>query len=309
MSDRHLKRRGKNLLIRSAIIAVLIATAYGLDAFEGNGSGAGSNAGNRSERSRILKSTGSDPTPNPDTNAWAGFSQTDMRQAKKRLKNGDIVFRSGDTWLTAVAQQLATEMTYTHVGVIVVRGTQVNVVHASIEGNSFAEMIGKKAIEEPLADFLRKGNAHHAAIYRLKESVIPSLESVRSEAANSDSSTELALELANVRKQLTGKKQTQPKAIANAAAKAAKAYAKAAAPFDASFDLATAERVYCTELIWRAYLTAGIDLSDQGLEQFSFPFSGQYLTPDALSKSASLQPVYEFNQVRSVQSPALDWLY
>lgn len=41
----------------------------------------------------------------------------------------------------------------------------------------------------------------------------------------------------------------------------ARRYAADSVPFDGDFDLATPNAVYCTELIWRSYETAGVDVS------------------------------------------------
>ncbi len=226
-----------------------------------------------------------------DFRAAFKVGQADLQQANRRLKNGDIVFRAGDTWLTNVAEQFASELTYTHVGVITIEGRQAKVVHASIEGNSLAETLGNRVVEEPLADFLQRGNTTHAAVYRLKDDVAKQVNGKQADSKHANA-------------QLPANRQVSVDAISKSAAKVAKNYAKKATPFDAGFDLATADRVYCTELIWRAYLDAGVDLSDQGLERFDFPFSGQYLTPDSLSQSENLEPVYQFNQIRAVQSPA-----
>lgn len=244
-------------------MALLIAASYGLQMF------------NTGESREVTLAAS--PLPSASVRSESSLGKADLNQANKRLKNGDIVFRAGDTWLKNVAEQFASDVTYTHVGVITVEGSNLKVVHASIEGESLAETLGNRVVEEPLADFLQKGNATHAAIYRLKESA-------------SEEQTSVATAT------------TAATAAATTAATVAKAYAEQATPFDAGFDLATADRVYCTELIWRAYLEAGIDLSDQGLESFSFPFSGQYLTPDSLSDSENLQPVYHFNEIRAVQS-------
>lgn len=42
---------------------------------------------------------------------------------------------------------------------------------------------------------------------------------------------------------------------------AARRYAADSVPFDGDFDLATPNAVYCTELVWRSYEAAGIDVS------------------------------------------------
>lgn len=216
------------------------------------------------------------------------LSAADLRQANERLKNGDLVFRSGNTWLSNMAEQVAPNVTYTHVGVITLERDQVKVVHASIEGDSLVETLGNRVIEEPLADFLQKGNATHAAIYRLRDPLPKHSAGQQDDSSAAEAKDPLAI-------------QSARHAADNAAA-IAKTYAVKSVPFDPGFDLSTADKVYCTELIWRAYLDAGVDLADQGLESFAFPFSGHYLTPDSLANSKHLRPVYQFNQIRSVNS-------
>jgi hypothetical protein len=42
------------------------------------------------------------------------------------------------------------------------------------------------------------------------------------------------------------------------------AWARAGVPFDHDFDSATPDRLYCTELVWRAYYSAGVELLPPG---------------------------------------------
>jgi hypothetical protein len=62
-------------------------------------------------------------------------------------------------------------------------------------------------------------------------------------------------------------------------------------PFDNAFDLASADRLYCTELVWRAYRSAGVDL-EAGIPEPR----GRYLLPGRLMKSPQLQPIREFRE-------------
>ena len=66
----------------------------------------------------------------------------------------------------------------------------------------------------------------------------------------------------------------------------AKRFLREQLPFDHEFDLATPQKLYCTELIWRAYLTAGIDLCPG-----SFGQGRKYLLPADLIRSGLLQEV------------------
>jgi len=55
-------------------------------------------------------------------------------------------------------------------------------------------------------------------------------------------------------------------------------------PFDRAFNLETEDAVYCTELIWRAFLEAGEDIVDNNLEELEMPFFGinEYIFPSNL---------------------------
>lgn len=76
------------------------------------------------------------------------------------------------------------------------------------------------------------------------------------------------------------------------AAAAAYSYARASVPFDAHFDLQSKDRLYCTELVWRAYLDAGIDLVDGVFRRIQTPFGvGDYLPPSSLLNSRHLREV------------------
>jgi hypothetical protein len=62
--------------------------------------------------------------------------------------------------------------------------------------------------------------------------------------------------------------------------------------FDSNFDLTTDDAMYCTELVWKAYLGAGVDLVDGKLDALEGPFfSGLFILPSTLQKSAALEAV------------------
>jgi uncharacterized protein YycO len=73
--------------------------------------------------------------------------------------------------------------------------------------------------------------------------------------------------------------------FASRAADAAQAYQNAVIRFDDRFDLTTDDAFYCTELVWRAYLAAGIDLTDPTFA------SRKYLFPSDLVRSRRLRIV------------------
>lgn len=74
--------------------------------------------------------------------------------------------------------------------------------------------------------------------------------------------------------------------IAKRAAAAARRFAAQDRPFDHDFDASTPGKLYCTELIWRAYRAAGLNLLDGFSASASDP-----LLPAALSQSRLLTEV------------------
>ena len=73
--------------------------------------------------------------------------------------------------------------------------------------------------------------------------------------------------------------------LASRAADAAQAYQNAVIRFDDRFDLTTDDAFYCTELVWRTYLAAGLDLTDSTFA------SRKYLFPSDLVRSGRLRIV------------------
>ncbi len=109
---------------------------------------------------------------------------------------------------------------------------------------------------EPIASFLDRSRATAAALYRPRERHL---------------------------------------ALGEEAAAIAHGYAVEERIFDAGFRLETEAALYCTELVWRAYLEAGLDLVDGELDQFSFPLhQGPGLLPSRLQMSPYLHLVHDF---------------
>ena len=80
-------------------------------------------------------------------------------------------------------------------------------------------------------------------------------------------------------------RDTRAAAIAE---KAAWSFVHAHINFDSAFDRSTPTELYCTEMVWRAYREAGIDLAppDPSLEE-------KYLLPSRLLRSPYLQRIQE----------------
>lgn len=122
-----------------------------------------------------------------------------------------------------------------------------------------AEELGEKDITkiESLTDFLIRDRATAVAIYRL----------------NLENNT-----------------------ISIGAANIANNFAKQNVPFDSDFNLKDDSRLYCTELVWKSYLFAGIDLVDNTFDNIDIPLSkGPYILPGTLLKSKHLKSIYSIN--------------
>lgn len=84
--------------------------------------------------------------------------------------------------------------------------------------------------------------------------------------------------------------------ISNYATEIAYNFAKKKTPFDPDFNLHDDSRLYCTELIWKSYLQAGIDILDNKFDNMDIPlFKGPYILPGTLLKSKHLKPIYSIN--------------
>jgi Permuted papain-like amidase enzyme, YaeF/YiiX, C92 family len=77
------------------------------------------------------------------------------------------------------------------------------------------------------------------------------------------------------------------------AVRTAHEFARRHLPFDGAFDLATPDRLYCTELIWRAYLAAGVDLAEESKPADS------YLFPSGLERSRHLTLITTFEEIEN----------
>ena len=77
------------------------------------------------------------------------------------------------------------------------------------------------------------------------------------------------------------------------AAKWACIFAESGLPFDTDFDLTTDTALYCTELVYRAYLRAGLDIVTETLDTVTHPFGKKtVLFPTNIARSSFLRKVY-----------------
>ena len=82
--------------------------------------------------------------------------------------------------------------------------------------------------------------------------------------------------------------------IGNKVTSIAYKYAQEKIPFDKEFNIQTEDSFYCTELVWRAYLSVGIDLVDGQFSYIKMPFAQkEYLLTSGLENSPYIKLIYE----------------
>jgi len=109
---------------------------------------------------------------------------------------------------------------------------------------------------ETLSDFFSSENASRGSVFRLKEQYMNS---------------------------------------AKLAALTAKSYFDDKIVFDDAFDLKSENKLYCTELVWKAFQKVGIDLIQGKFDKLFLPFvKGFIILPSSLLNSFYLEEIYYF---------------
>jgi hypothetical protein len=111
-------------------------------------------------------------------------------------------------------------------------------------------------INEPLERFLKPTSSNAAAVYRLT---------------------------------------SQDKSLPLIALSEAERFLKAKIPFDRDFNLSTEDEIYCTELVWRAFKKAGVDLTGGKFDRVPYVLGNpdkDYILPSSLLNSSQLQRVW-----------------
>ncbi|HKI06359.1 MAG TPA: YiiX/YebB-like N1pC/P60 family cysteine hydrolase [Thermoanaerobaculia bacterium] len=101
----------------------------------------------------------------------------------------------------------------------------------------------------------------------------------------------LALFLATDRASAAAVYRPRDRQAARAAERVAWGYVRGHLRFDDDFDLVSSDRLYCTELVWKAYLSAGVDL-EAGVPGPR----GRYLLPGRLEESPQLERFRVFQE-------------
>lgn len=87
------------------------------------------------------------------------------------------------------------------------------------------------------------------------------------------------------------------KSITVSALKQAEIFLEKKTPFDKDFNLDSENKIYCTELVWRAYKEAGIDLTGGKFDRIPYLYVNpdkKFILPSSLLKSNHLQKVWVF---------------
>ncbi len=80
--------------------------------------------------------------------------------------------------------------------------------------------------------------------------------------------------------------------ISDKASQKAEEYLKENVLFDSALDLSTEDKLYCTELVWKSFKFAGIDLIDGKFDHLNAPLgSGNYIFPSSLLGSKHLTQI------------------
>jgi hypothetical protein len=83
------------------------------------------------------------------------------------------------------------------------------------------------------------------------------------------------------------------KHLAKMAAQKAMAYYTMGLPFDKSFDFRSEDKLYCTELVWKAYLAAGVNLTGNNFHVLTLNFlADSIILPGQFIESKWLTQIY-----------------
>ncbi|WP_294261734.1 YiiX/YebB-like N1pC/P60 family cysteine hydrolase [Propionivibrio sp.] len=174
-----------------------------------------------------------------------------LAQPMVQLNDGDIIFRRGKSAVSEAVLSIDPNPIFSHVGIVVFDGTNPMVVHA-VPAETEGERNAVKV--EPVNRFIALDRASAIAVYRLRES-------------------------------------NDHPSISHAAALEALRLARANTPFDTAYDLDTPDKLYCTELVWRAFRKAGMDLAPDPPRKRFLLWSGRYIPPSLLQASPLVERV------------------
>jgi len=172
------------------------------------------------------------------------------------VRTGDLVFRRGIGLESLLVLSVDRGFRYSHVGLAVSDALGVRVIHAV--PRTAEEETEDGVVSESLETFLAPQRASEFAVYRLAPGV------------------------------------NDATAIARAAARAAAEWVSEGRPFDYAFDSASADALYCTELIYRSLAFAGLRLD---LPSSSVDFLGMNVEKAPILLPSQILSGGQFEQV------------
>ncbi len=189
--------------------------------------------------------------------ACKGEKRKHIMPADITLQAGDIVFRRGVGAMSRMVRMADNQGTYSHVGLVVNVGDSLTIIHAVPDEPDYEGDYDRVKMDSPERFY---GTMYAAAgeVKRLRE-----MDSV---------------------------------IVRQATAYAYEAY-RAGVAFDHAYDDMDTSKLYCCELIERAYLLSGIAISEGQRHSLFCPGLGDIycILPSDILQSSYLETVYQFN--------------
>jgi len=171
------------------------------------------------------------------------------------MAEGDLAFRCGHGVFSSAVTAAGSDGIYSHIGLLVNDGGTWKVVHAVPRERESAGDFDRVKAE-PVETYFRSDRACSGALVHTGLSDAARIATMKSTALQ---------------------------------------YARDSVPFDHDFSLADSTRLYCTELVWRLYLTAGTDLSEGRRRKIHlFSINGDCLMPEHLYDYKDNETYYQF---------------
>ena len=172
------------------------------------------------------------------------------------MQEGDLVFRCGEGIVSRAVTSVEKDGLFSHVGILVRDGGEWKVVHAVPGEKEHPGDFDRVKAETP-ERFFAPARARAGAMVHCGLSDPAVLERIRETALG---------------------------------------WARDSVRFDDDYDLADSSRLYCTELVWRLYRLAGIDLSEGRRRNLNILFvHGECLLPEHLFHYSGKSVYYQFN--------------
>ncbi len=187
-----------------------------------------------------------------------------------------MLFRKGRGTKTRAVMAADRDGIYSHAGIAVIRGGKLMVVHITPGERVDGDSVDRIKCETP-AEFFGTARAGSGAVYR-----------VCAPAKGNDSTKSAEC---GARSGLYAG-DTCPAGIGcgPAVARYVVAQLELGVEFDHDYDLEDSTKMYCTELVWRAYIAGGVDVtSGKRSELRNFPvYSGVYIFPSDIYKNRDI---------------------